>query len=85
MNARVIGTEIGGVVGGYGVKEVSENGQHLVGVFAERGLFLSNTFFQHKIIHRYTWAKWDARSLFDYIDTAVDSRLKREVEDAKVG
>ncbi len=49
---------------------------------AERGLFLSNTFFQHKMIHRYTWARGDKRSLIDYI--AVDNRLRREVEDAKV-
>ncbi len=26
-------------------------------VCAERGLFLSNTFFQHKMIHRYTWRR----------------------------
>ncbi len=41
-----------------------------------------NTFFQHKMIHRYTWARGDDRSLIDYI--AVDNRLKREVENAKV-
>ncbi len=54
----------------------------VVDVCTERELFLSNTFFQHKIIHRYTWARGDARSLIDYI--AVDYRLKREEEDAKV-
>ncbi len=45
-------------------------------------MFLSNTFFQHKMIHRYTWVRGDARSLIDYI--AVNNRLRREVEDAKV-
>ncbi len=45
-------------------------------------MFLSNTFFQHKMIHRYTWARGNERSLMDY--TAVDNRLRREVEDAKV-
>ncbi len=82
MNARVGSKEIGGVVGRYGVDGVNENGQHLVDICAERGLFLSNTFFQHKMIHRYTWARGDERSLTDYI--AVDNRLRREVEDAKV-
>ncbi len=48
----------------------------------ERGLFISNTFFQHKMIHKYTWARGNKRSLIDYI--AVDNRLRREVEDAKV-
>ncbi len=46
-----------------------------------RGLFLSNTFFQHKMIHRYTWARGSERSLVNY--TAVDNSLRREVEDAK--
>ncbi len=51
-------------------------------ICAERGLFLSNTSFQCKMIHRYTWARGNERSLIDY--TAVDNRLRREVEDAKV-
>ncbi len=55
---------------------------YLVDICAERGLFLANTFFQHKMIHRYTWARGNERSLIDYID--VDNRLRREVEDAKV-
>ncbi len=61
---------------------VNENGQHLVDICAERGLFLANTFFQHKMIHRYTWARGDERSLIDY--KSVDNRLRREVEDDKV-
>ncbi len=75
-------TEIGDVVGKYGVEEVNKNKQNLVDICAERGLFLSNTFFQHKVIHRYTWSRGNERSLIDY--TAVDNRLRREVEDAKV-
>ncbi len=71
-----------GVIGKYGVEGVNENGQYLVDICAERGFFLSNTFFQHKMIHRYTWARGNERSMIDYI--AVDNRLKREVEDAKV-
>ncbi len=82
MNAKVGSTETGGVVGKYGVDGVHENGQCLVDICAERGLFLSNTSFQHKMIHRYTWARRNDRSLIDYI--AVDNRLRREVEDAKV-
>ncbi len=38
MNARVRGREIGGVVGGYGVEGINENGQHLVDICAERGV-----------------------------------------------
>ncbi len=43
---------------------------------------MENIFFQHKMIHSYTWAKGNERSLTDY--TTVDNRLRREVEDAKV-
>ncbi len=71
--------EIGGVVGKYGVEGVNENGQYFVDICAERGLFLLNTFFQHKMIHRYTWARGNERSMIDYI--AVDNRLRREMEE----
>ncbi len=52
---------------------------------AERGLFLANTFFQHKMIHVYTWRRRANRgkqkSLIDYI--SVNEKLKRDVHDAK--
>ncbi len=78
MNESVGSTETGGVVGKFGVDGVNENGQYLVDICAERGLFLANTFFQHKMIHRYTWARGNERSMTDYI--TVDNRLRREVE-----
>ncbi len=81
MNARVGSTEMG-VVGKYGVDGVNGNGHYLVDICAERGLLLSNTFFQYKMIHRYTWVRGNERSLIDYI--AVDNRLRREVEEDKV-
>ncbi len=61
---------------------VNENGQYLVDICAEKGLFLANTFLQHKMIHRYTWARGNERSLIDYI--AVDKRLKKGMEDTKM-
>ncbi len=51
-------------------------------ICAERGLFLSNKFFQHKMILRYTWARGNERRRIDFI--AVDNRLRKEMEDAKV-
>ncbi len=69
-----------------GVEGVNENDEQLVDVCAERGLFVANTFFQHKMIHWYTWRRRDDRSdqksMIDYI--AVDERLKRDVHDVKV-
>ncbi len=75
-----------GIVGKWRVEGVNENGEDLVNVCAERGLFLAITFFQHKMVCRYTWRRRDDRgnqkSLIDY--KAVDERLKRDVHDAKV-
>ncbi len=64
------------MVGKRGVDRANENGEHLVDVCAERGLFLANTFFQHKMIHRYRWRRREGggeeKSLIDYI--AVDEK-----------
>ncbi len=86
MNGRVSNSELAGVVGKWGVEGVNENGEHLVDICAERGLFLANTFFKHKMIHRYTWGRREdggnEKSLIDYI--AVDKRLRKDVLDAKL-
>jgi len=82
VNAKIGGEEIGGVVRKWGVEGVNENGEYLVDICAGRGLFLTNTFFQHKMIHRYTWRLKNTRSLIDYI--ALDERMKKEVLDVKV-
>ncbi len=45
----------------------------------------ANTFFQHKIIHRYTWRRgndYEQIGLIDYV--AVDGRLRKDICDAKV-
>ena len=85
MNARVGDESVEEVVGKWGVPGRNENGEWLVDVCAERGLFLANTFFQHKMIHRYTWRRGredEQKGLIDYM--AVDKRLRRDVVDAKV-
>ncbi|MCP5003018.1 MAG: hypothetical protein GY941_03575 [Planctomycetes bacterium] len=86
MNGKVGNKEVGGVVGRWGVEGVNENGEYLVDLCSERGLFLANTFFEHKMIHRFTWKRRDEMSeqmsLIDYI--AVDERLRKDVLDAKV-
>ncbi len=86
MNGRVGNNELAGVVGKWGVERVNENGEHLVDICAERGLFLANTFFQREMIHRYTWRRREdggnEKSLIDSV--AVDERLRKDVLDAKV-
>ncbi len=44
MNGKVCGNEVAGVVGKWGVDGVNENGEQLVDVCAERGLFLLKYF-----------------------------------------
>jgi len=86
MNAKVGDVSIDEVVGKWGVPGRNENGDSLVELCAERGLFLANTYFEHKMIHRYTWRRGslqnEQKGLIDFI--AVDKRLKRDVTDAKV-
>lgn len=58
--------------------------EKVFGTFKE-GMFLANTFFQHKNIHRYTWRRgndYEQKGLIDYV--AVDGRLRKDVCDAKV-
>ncbi len=43
MNGRVGNSELAGVVGKWGEEGVNENGEHLVDICAERGLFLADT------------------------------------------
>ena len=86
MNAKVGCEEVDGIVGKWGVPGVNENGECLVDLCSERGLFLSNTYFEHKLIHRYTWRRVggneEQKGLIDYI--AVDERLRKDVIDARV-
>ena len=87
MNAKVGSVEIERIVGKWGVDGVNENGEHLVGLCAERRMFLANTFFQHKQIHRFTWCRAEGssreqKSLIDYV--VLDESMRRWVQDARV-
>ena len=86
MNARVGDVGLGEVVGRFGVPGTNGNGEYLVDFCAERRLFLANTFFEHRMIHRYSWKRVDysgseQKALIDYV--IVDERL-RCVQDAKL-
>jgi len=75
------------VVGKYGVPGKDENGDRLIQLCREVGLFLANTYFEHKWVHRYSWRVQDGtdkeqKALVDYV--MIDSRLRWDVHDAKV-
>ena len=43
-----------GITGGFGVAGENENGRKVIDFCEERGMCVSNTFFKHKSIHKYT-------------------------------
>jgi len=84
MNAKVGGSEQDGVVGQFGVPGMNTNGECLVEMCAERGLICVNTWFQKKMIHKYTWErehKYET-SLIYYVLT--ERRFKNRIIDVSV-
>ena len=90
MNGKVGNGRIDGVLGGWGVPAVvDENGSALVDICAGKGLAIANTFFRHKLIHRYTWRVLrrtngilnERKAMIDYV--CVDGRMRRQVMDAR--
>ncbi len=84
MNAKVGDICVMDVVGQWGIPGKNENGEWLMDVCAERGMFLANTF-HHKNIHRYTWRRgndYEQKCFIVYV--TVDGRLRQDDCDAKV-
>ena len=69
MNAKVGDQEREGVVGKFGVPGRNTNGDMLVGMCVERELLIGNTWFEKKLIHKYTYERAGSgeRSLIDYV------------------
>lgn len=71
-----------GVLGIYGDKRVNDNGRSLIEVCLEKNLVITNTMFDHKEIHMYTWQRGEKKSMIDFV--IVDERLKGRVVDTRV-
>src|SRR5678815_5878337 len=60
MLRSLVGSEMcirdSGITGGFGVAGENENGRKVIDFCEERGMCVSNTFFKHKSIHKYTRA-----------------------------
>ncbi|XP_050668170.1 craniofacial development protein 2-like [Leptidea sinapis] len=87
FNARV-GVKRDGyenVLGTFGDKSVNDNGVYLLDICVEMGLSVMNTWFQHKMIHMYTWQKKEGnvvlRSMIDLV--IVDERIKMKLVDTR--
>jgi hypothetical protein len=55
------------VIGMHGKETVNRNDNRLIDSSLDNNLKITNTFFQHKERHRYTWAARHYQSVLDYI------------------
>ena len=69
LNAKIGDRERGDLVGKFGVPGVNENGECLLELCEERRLSVGNTWFEKKLINKYTWQRENGedRSLLDVI------------------
>ena len=78
MNGRVGIRESCTIVGKYGETEYNDNGERLIEICEQFDLKITNTFFKHKDIHKYTWQQntRELRSIIDYIIIRQTSSFK---------
>ncbi|CAF3704228.1 unnamed protein product [Rotaria sp. Silwood1] len=74
----------GNIVGPHAVDRITENGERLIDFCTVNNLVISNTFFEHKSIHKMTWMhprnkKWH---MIDYI--IVNKKFRSSIEDVRV-
>ena len=57
-----------GVIEKYQITGPNENGRYLLQLRCNNGLCIMNTFFQHRVVHKYTWYRpsMDQKSLIDF-------------------
>ena len=84
MNAKVGNREVYKVIGKYGVPAVYENGERWVEVCSKRRLSIENTWFEKRLIQKYTreGENGQERSLIDYV--LVDEKSRNLLEDVNV-
>lgn len=82
LNARVGNDSIDDVLGNNGEERKNENGKMLLNFSIMNKFRITNSFFRHRDIHKYTWVARGMRSIIDYI--LVNQKLVPEVQDTRV-
>ena len=63
-----------GVIGRHGIATANQNDQYLLQLCSSNRLSITNTFFQQKDVHKYTWYKpsMGQKSLIDFCIVSTD-------------
>lgn len=77
LNSRTGWRTDDSVVGPYGENIVNDNGERLIELCQENALRITNGWFKHKDIHRYTWIQptRNLKTIIDYIIIKQQTRL----------
>jgi len=72
------------VVGPYGETRINDNGERLIVLCESYNLRITNGYFKHKMIHKYTWEQHtrNFKSIIDYI--IVKQKSKFQIHDVRV-
>lgn len=82
LNARIGQSPVKDIIGNNGEQTLNENGKSLRNFAVFNHLKVTNSFFRHRDIHRYTWTSRGQKSIIDYI--LVNKRLSSQVLDTRV-
>lgn len=82
LNARIGNIPIGKIIGTNGEPTININGNILRNFALYNTLKITNTFFRHKDIHKYTWSARGSRTIIDYV--IVNEKVSKLVEDTRV-
>lgn len=82
LNARIGNKPIQNVMGKHGEITLNNNGKLLINFANFNSLKITNSFFPHKDIHKYTWNARGYRSIIDY--TLVNTKCSKLVLDTRV-
>lgn len=66
-----------GVLCNFGDSKTNGNRDRLVSLCLEKGMFITNAWFSHKIIHFYTWWRGDSHSTIDFVVAYKTARTSK--------